>query len=76
MSLDERVTNLESLLGLPDFKVETPSSSDLAALRLELSASEKARARQSYRLLHLTRAYDALAAKVSALETASQPASK
>ena len=78
MSFDDRLTALESLLGLPDFKVETSSSSssDLAALRLELSASEKARARLSYRLLHLTRAYDALAAKVSATETASHPASK
>ena len=66
LTLDDRVTALESLLSLPTDKVSSSSTSvDVISLQIALAASEKQRLRLEYRISHLTRAYDLLTSKSS-----------
>lgn len=67
-TLEQRVTALETALGLPSAASAAPADAELAA---KLAAAEKALARANYRIVHLTRAYDELRARAEKAEAAS-----
>jgi hypothetical protein len=62
-SLIERVSRLETELGLPNASLA--SSAEVKQLREALLDSERQRARLAYRVEHLVRAYSALTAVTS-----------
>lgn len=70
-ALAARVAALEAELALPGEQSPSAaggSSSEAAGLKAELDATKRALGRAQYRVLHLTRAYDALVARLAAAE--------
>jgi hypothetical protein len=68
--LEQRVSALESAIGLPSTgSASTASSAEAAQLRQRVAALEKQLARSNYRIQFLAKGYDAQRARAEAAES-------